>query len=314
MKYQESIQVGSMQLENRFVQPPMATEKSDAGNVSDAICDYYKERSGSIALIITEHAYITKQGQASKGQMRVDEQADLDGLKKLVDTVHAQGTTKICAQINHAGMKAKEEVTGMPVIDINTLNQEEMDGIKEAFVKAALLVKEAGFDAVEVHGAHGYLLNQFYSPLKNHRTDAYTGSTLEGRTKFACEVLRAVRQAVGENYPILYRFGAADYEEGGATEEEAGMAAEAFVKAGADCLDISGGINGFIIRGFDEPGWFSRVGKKIKEHVSVPVLVTGGITTREQAEEILEGERADLIGVGRPILTNPDWAKEALSK
>ncbi len=308
----EKIKVNELELDNRIVQPPMATEKSDNGQVSESLCEYYKERSGHTGLIITEHSYIMKNGKASKNQLSVGKDANVEELKKLVDAIHSQPNTKVFAQINHAGCKTKEEVTGQELIDINKLTKEELNEIKEAFVASALLVKQAGYDGVEIHGAHGYLNCQMYSPLINHRTDEYTGSTMDGRTRFQCEVIRAVRKAVGKDYPIAYRFGACDYQEGGSREEEAGIAAKKFVEAGVDMLDVSGGMNGYMIPGNTTPGWYSNVGKIVREAVDVPVMITGGISTKEEAEKVLEEKCCDLVGVGRAILKDPNWSKNVL--
>ena len=308
----DPIQINQLVLSNRIVQPPMATEKSTNGQVSDSLCEYYKQRSGYTGLIITEHAYIMKNGKASRNQLSVGKDANVEELKKLVDAIHSQPNTKVFAQINHAGYKTKQEVTGEPVLDINNLTKEELNEIKDAFVASALLVKQAGYDGVEIHGAHGYFNCQMYSPLINHRSDEYTGNTMEGRTKFQCEVISAVRKAVGEEYPIAYRFGACDYQEGGSTEEEAGIAAKLFEEASVDLLDVSGGMNGYMIPGNTTSGWYSHVGKIIKDSVTIPVLITGGITTKEEAEKVLEEKVCDLVGVGRAILRDADWSKNVL--
>ena len=310
---ENKIIVNHMELANRLVMPPMATEKSNHGAISDAQIDYYTARAGYVGLIILEHAYINQRGMASINQVNFSETADMEALKRLTDAVHAKGTTKICAQINHAGSKTKREISGYMPLNVNSVQKDRIEKIKQAFADAAVRAKEAGFDAVEVHGAHGYLLDQFYSPLTNFREDAY-GGTLEKRCQFAVEVLQAVRKAVGPDFPMLFRFGAVDYQAGGSQKEDAGKAAKLFEAAGADLIDISGGMNGFMIRGNTTPGWFQDVSELIRQNVSVPVLVTGGIQTREQAEDILVNGKADLIGIGRPVLREPDYAKKILSE
>lgn len=308
----EPIKINSLTLKNRLVQPPMATEQSDDGRASAAFCDFYAARAGAIGLIIAEHAYVLKEGKASKGQLSVGPDADMDGLKRVAEAVHKKGVTRVFAQINHAGQAAKAEVTGMPVIDIDDLTADDFQRLRDGFVQAALRVQAAGFDGVEIHGAHGYLNSQLYSPLKNHRRDEYGCESIENRTRLACEILAATRAAVGADYPIAYRFGACDYQEGGATEAEAPVAAKLFEAAGCDLLDISGGINGFVIRGVTEPGWFGSVSRAIRTAVRIPVLLTGGVVTGEQAEKLLNEGKADLIGVGRAILRDADWALEQL--
>ena len=185
--------------------------------------------------------------------------------------------------------------------------------VTDGFAKAAVRAREAGFDGVEIHSAHGYLLNQFYSPLTNQRTDGYCGCSMEGRTRLHCEVLRAVRAAVGSGYPVAIRFGACDFAEGGSTIGEIPEAAKAFEAAGADLIDISGGLSGFMRPGRTEPGYFSDMSIAAKNAVSVPVILTGGVTAGDQLEALLREGAADMIGVGRAMLSDPDWSLKALA-
>ncbi len=302
MKLIDKVQIGTLTLKNRLVMPPMATRKSEAGRVTDELVNYYKERAGKIGLIIMEYSYVSPEGQTGKGQVSIACDEDIQGLKKITDAVHAQGTTAIFAQINHGGIAAGYEVK----------DQEDIHRIIHAFADAALRAKAAGFDGVEIHAAHGYLLNQFYSPLTNHRNDVYSGLTLEGRTRLTKEVIAEVRKAVGEDYPVSVRFGACDYQvgacdyqEGGSTVDDIPTAAKIYEEAGADMISITGGMNGYIIKGNTAPGWFSELSAAAKHAVSIPVLLTGGIRTRSQADRFLQDGAADLIGIGRPFLQNP---------
>ena len=161
---------------------------------------------------------------------------------------------------------------------------------------------------MEIHSAHGYLLNQFYSPLANHRTDAYGSQSVENRTRFHREVLHAVRQAAGEDFPVAVRLGGCDYQEGGSTLEDSTAACRILAESGADLLHLTGGMNGFVRPGHQEPGYFQDMSRAAKQAVEIPVLLTGGVTTPAQAEELLEEGCADLIGVGRAIYRNPHWA------
>lgn len=301
------IRIGSLELANRLVLPPMATEKTEAGVASKALCDYYRERSGKIGLIITEHAYVLKEGKASTRQLSLGPDADLESLRRLVDAIHAKETTKVIAQISHAGQYTTEEIIGQAPITVDGLSVEEIAHIQQAFVDAALRAKQVGYDGVEIHCAHGFLLNQFYSPLTNHRTDAYSGATLEGRTRFQCEIIRMVREAVGAAYPVIFRFGAYDHIEGGSTLAEIGEAAKIFVAAGLDMIDVSGGLVGFCLKNNTEAGYFSAESERVKQAVTVPVLLTGGIHSREEAEMLLEAGQCDMIGIGRPILNDAKW-------
>lgn len=319
----DKIIVNHLELRNRLVMPPMATGKADHGAPDDALVSYYAARARGTAMIIVEHEYVAPEGMAHNGQLSMAEDALIPDYRKLTDAVHRQGAV-IAAQINHAGGKAQD--TGLPAlspsgiamgdskVEQKAMTAEDIRRVKDCFVEAALRAKEAGFDAVEIHSAHGYLLNQFYSPVTNHRTDEYNGQTLEGRTRLHAEVLRAVRKAVGEDYPVFIRFGACDYMEGGSRIEEIPAAARIFEEAGADLLDITGGLSGFILPGRTEPGYFAELSIPAKKSVQIPVLVTGGVTAGADAERLLEEGTADLIGVGRALLQDEDWSVKALEE
>ena len=179
------------------------------------------------------------------------------------------------------------------------------------FAAAAVRAKAAGYDGVEIHSAHGYFLNQFYSPLTNHRTDTYGGSP-ENRIRLHLEVIAAVRQAVGPDYPIALRLGGCDYMDGGSTVADAVAACKAFTEAGVDLLDLSGGMCSYTVPGRACPGWFRDQSEAVKAAVSVPVILTGGITPAQEAENLLREGAADLIGVGRAILRDHRWAEKEL--
>lgn len=316
---------GRLTLNNRLVMPPMATSKSEKdGKVSNEILDYYDEKSqgGYISLFIIEHSFITQQGKASEGQLSVADDSVVEDLKKLAKIIHNNGS-KVVMQINHAGSAANKTTTGYepvgPYAIANPrkdnipkeLTKEEIKDIIVEFKDAALRVKKAGFDGVEIHSAHGYLLNQFFSPLTNKRTDEYGGDVLD-RIKIHLEVIKAVRDAVGDEFPILLRLGASDYIDGGSTIEDSKIAALEFEKAGVDILDISGGFCGYIAPDSTEQGYFSSLTRAIKEVVSIPVILTGGITEVNAAEKLLATGKADLIGVGRSIFKDSKWAESAI--
>jgi NADPH2 dehydrogenase len=321
------LKIENLELTNRLVMPPMATAKSQGdGKVSQDILDYYKEKSegGYISLIIIEHSFINQQGKASNGQLSISQDSDIEGLKKLAKVIQDNGS-KAVMQINHAGGAASREVTGKNLVGPSAvenprfkekeipqeLSKEEIKEIITAFGEAARRVKEAGFDAVEIHSAHGYLLNQFFSPLSNKRTDEY-GGDVNGRIRIHLEVIKAVKEAVGEDFPVLLRLGAADYIEGGTVVEDSIIAAKKFEKAGVHILDISGGFLGYVMPNATEQGYFWPLTEAIKKAVSIPVILTGGITEAHAAEKLLVEEKADLIGVGRAIFKDSKWAKNAL--
>ena len=226
----EPIAIHDLILKNRLVMPPMATAKADeTGCVTDAVCAYYQERArySKIGLIITEHSYVSQQGKAHPGQTSLAEEETIPGWRRLTDCVHQEGV-RIFAQLSHAGTAASSQVTGQaPVCPSAICHPKQQKEIPVemtvrqiqktawAFGEAARRAREAGFDGVEIHSAHGYLLNQFYSPLANHRSDDYGPQSVENRTRFHREVLQAVRRAAGEDFPVAVRLGGCDYQEGG---------------------------------------------------------------------------------------------------
>lgn len=322
----KTLEEGKLTLKNRLVMPPMATAKADIdGRINNDVLDYYEEKSkgGFISLIIIEHSFISQLGKASDRQLSIAEDDKVNDLKKLADIIHKNGSIAVM-QINHAGSSAEKSVTGSepigpsPVLNPpdgkvvpKEIDRNEIKTIVKEFKDAALRVKNAGFDGVEIHSAHGYLLSQFISPLTNKRADEYGGDVF-GRIKIHLEIIKEIRLAVGDSFPILVRLGASDYMEGGLTIEEGKLAAHEFEKAGVDILDISGGLCRAFIPGVSEEGYFSSLSKAIKDIVKIPVIVTGGITKVETAENILSQGKADLIGVARAIYRDSDWAKNAM--
>jgi NADPH2 dehydrogenase len=321
----DSLQAGPLSLKNRLVMPPMATARADVdGKVGDALVDYYAEKSagGHFSLIIVEHSFIHPGGKASDNQLSVARDSDLPGLRRLSAAIHKNGS-KAVMQINHAGSATSLETTGslplgpspLPNPRKGGVPQElakaEIAGIVDSFREAARRVKEAGFDGVEIHSAHGYLLNQFFSPLTNNRCDEY-GGDLQGRIRMHLEVIEAVRGEVGAEFPLLLRLGACDYLEGGTSICDSQAAAREFEKAGVHILDISGGFCGYLFPGHDEQGYFAPLSAAVKEVVSIPVILTGGITEAAAAEELLARQKADLIGVGRAVLRDSQWAAKAM--
>ncbi len=323
---QEKITIGNVTLDTRIIMPPIATYKcTEDGKVTDPMLDYYGARAKNpyVSLITTEHCYIHPQGKAKAKQMSIADDSDIPGLSRLVDAIH-QGGAKVIAQLNHAGSAAPSAVTGMQVVGPSPvvlpsspvmgddlapaeLTTAQIADIVGWFADAALRAKKAGYDGVEIHSAHAYLLNQFYSPLTNQRTDAYGGS-LEKRLQVHREVIAAVRKAVGDDYLISVRLGGCDYAEGGSTISDSVYASKVFEAAGADMLSISGGMCRYTIPGHNEPGYFKEMTLAIRTAVNKPVLLTGGVKTPEDAERLLAEGAADLIGVGRELMKDPEWA------
>lgn len=324
----KQLQINKLTLKNRLIMPPMATSKSEEdGKVSQEVLDYYNEKSqgGHLALIIIEHSFIAQEGKASRNQLSIAEDSVVDKLKELSNILHRNGSIAVM-QINHAGSAAKSEITGRRVTAPSAIQNplhkgeipeeithEEINNIVKSFGEAARRVKEAGFDGVEIHSAHGYILNQFFSPLTNKRTDEY-GGDVYNRIRIHLDVINAVREAVGEDFTILLRLGASDYLEGGSNIEDSKIAAVEFEKAGVDILDISGGFCGYARPRVKDQGYFSPLTEEIKKEVSIPVILTGGITEIEAVEKLLAENKADLIGVGRAIYKDSKWAQRAIEE
>jgi len=328
MLLKKPITIKSLEIPNRLVLPPMHTGKCPDGKVTPELCDYYVQRAagGAIGLVITEFSYVSQQGRATPVQLSLADDSDIEGHKMLVDAIHAAGS-KVFSQINHAGAAAQREVTGCEVVAPSAalsprakegtplpreLTVEEIHQIEDDYVAAAVRSKAAGYDGVEIHGAHGYLYCQFFSPLMNRRHDEYGCDSIENRSRIFVETIQKIRAAVGEDYPIAVRLGGCDYMDGGSTIADCAEGARLMVEAGCDYMDISGGICGTMNPYDKNPGYFWESSRAVKEAVDVPVLLTGGVTAVEQAEELLAAGKADMIGVGRALFKDADWAKNAM--
>ncbi|MBQ1778051.1 MAG: tRNA-dihydrouridine synthase, partial [Acidaminococcaceae bacterium] len=192
------------------------------------------------------------------------------------------------------------------------LTVNEIHALEQAYFKAAKRAMAAGYDGINLHSAHAYLLDQFFSPITNKRTDEYNGYTLEGRTRIHMELIKGLREVIGEKALFALRLGGCDYTAGGTTIEDAVWACKRFEEAGVDLLDISGGTCCFVRKGHTYPGYFGDISEAVKKEVHIPVLLTGGVKTVEDAERLLQEGKADMIGVGRVITAKPDWGKELL--
>lgn len=322
------LKIRKLELKNRLVMPPMATSRAGLhGEITSPLLQYYDEKTsdGYFGMVITEHSFISADGKASLHQISSADNSMVSGLHQLSDVIHNNGCPVIL-QLNHGGSGTKEAVIGsQPIAPSAVINPSKSDSelpselkyddiqrIISDFASAALRGKQAGFDGVELHSCHGYLLNQFLSPLTNKRNDNY-GGYMKGRILIHLEVLRAVRQAVGSHFPILFRLGATDNMDGGITLDDCITAAKELEKEGADMLDISGGMCRYTVPDAEKEGYFIKQAKAVKKAVSIPVMVTGGIRTLEQAEFLLKNNVSDLIGIGRPIFKDSNWMKHALN-
>ena len=319
----DSIMIKGLMLKNRLVMAPMATHMAtEDGEVTDRHIQYYMARAkGGIGLIIVEHTYVSEDGKMSRDQLGIYHDKLIAGLKRLSEAIHTHGA-KAILQITHGGSRTKGEITGrqpagpwsIPVpgdADIpRPLNVAEIREIEKAFGEAANRAIAAGFDGVELHCAHGFLVCQFLSPLVNRRNDAYGGSP-EGRLRLPLEMIAEVRSQIGEDVPLFYRFGADNMVEGGLTREEARVIAPRLEKAGVDVIDISGGLGGTGRNYSTEEGYFIPLAQTIKETVRVPVIGVGNITEAYYADRVIREGRVDLVALGRKLLSTPDFAEQA---
>lgn len=317
-------------LRNRIVMPPMFSGfATPRGEVSDRIIEYHRERAAAgTALVIVEHTYVHPWGRISNTQMGVHDDDMIPGLARLATAIRREGAVG-CLQLAHAGSSTTAGLIGRAPIGPSSLRHpfeadadpaeaataSEIEQIVKAFGDAAARAREAGFDAVEIHSAHGYLLSQFLSPLTNQRGDQYGGSDAN-RRRLHLEVLVEVRSRVGPNFPVFLRLGVHDEAAGGLQLNEAVQAAIHLVDRGVDLVDVSGGLQGsrppvVVARG---PGWFVPYAEAVKAAVRVPVLVTGGFTDPAHADRVVREGRADLIGIGRAMLNDPGWARAAIER
>jgi 2,4-dienoyl-CoA reductase-like NADH-dependent reductase (Old Yellow Enzyme family)/thioredoxin reductase len=322
------IKIKSMDLVNRVVMPPMGTNLGNPdGTVSEANLAYLKRRArGGAGLIITEIASIHPSGSAIPNELGAYDDQFIPGLKKIVDAVHAAGC-KVALQLHHAGreslylLREKKAIAPSPIRSLvfgltpREITREEIQEIIAAFGAAARRGMEAGFDAVEIHGAHGYLITQFLSALSNKRDDEYGGS-FSNRSRFMIEVLQEVRKTVGEDFPISLRLSVEECIRDGYTFEDIQLILPNLVKAGADILHASlgthGSPGGITSAPFEyQPGFNVWRAKKLKEIVDLPVIAVGRFTDPSLANEVIARGEADLVAFGRQYLADPDFLIKA---
>lgn len=312
-----------LDLKNRVVMPPMcqySVENKDGIATDWHYLHYVSRAVGGTGFIIIEMTDVEPDGRISDFDLGLWSDDQIPALKRIVDACHRYGA-KVGIQIAHAGRKAEDaEVPVAPsaiAFDENykqprALTTAEVKDVVEKFRSAAARAVKAGFDAIEIHGAHGYLIHQFHSPLTNKRDDEY-GQDL---TLFGREVIQAAKGEMPEDMPLIMRISAKEYVEGGYGIEESIAFAKAYQKAGVDMFDVSSGGEG-PIAAFGRPGTHAGyqvpLARDIKQALDVPVIAVGRLDDAMLANAVIGNEDADLVAVGRGLLRNPHWALEAAS-
>ena len=321
----EPFVAAGMRLPNRIVLPPMVTWKAGLdGTVTPDILGHYRASVGA-GLVVVEASAVSPEGRLAQRQIGIFEDRHVEGLAAIAAIIHASGAAA-SIQIHHAGRSTTTENTfGMPLVAPSAvpaaggevphaLDEAGIERIIGCFAAAARRAREAGFEAVEVHAAHGYLASQFLSPLANRRTDGW-GGTLEGRARFLREILRRIRAQEGSRLVAYCRLGAADGTPPGLTLAEGIQVARWLEADGVPLLHVSTGIGD--VRGIAPEGgpWSDRllVGAAVKKAVGIPVIGVGGIGQPGQAEAALSEGLVDLVAVGRAVLADPAWVRKTLA-
>ena len=318
--------INGMSLANRFVRSAtwegLATED---GSATAALTDKMVELAkGGVGLIITSYAYVRRDGQSSPRQIAVYDDRFVPGLTRMVKDVHAAGG-RIALQLVHGGAFSSPELTAMQMIGpsetekdgkvvCRAMDQKDITETVAAFTAAAVRAKKAGFDAVQIHAAHGFLISQFLSSALNKRTDEY-GGILENRSRLLLEVVRGVRQAVGRDYPILIKLNSEDFLEAGLTRAEALEVAVMLQQASADAIEYSGGTVASAgkhqpprpgaLKSADDEVYYLDAARAYKQKMTIPLMLVGGIRSYVVADGLVSGGTTDYVSLSRPLICEP---------
>jgi len=326
----EQTSIGSMSLANRFVRSATWEGMADKeGSVTHKLTEMMIELArGEVGLIISGYTFVSHEGQSSPGQLAVYDDRFLPGLRDMALAVHSAGG-KMALQLVHGGCNANSELTGLELIGPSVVEKDgqvtcrqagrkDIAAIISAFARAAGRAKQAGFDAVQIHAAHGFLLNQFLSPAFNKRKDEY-GGELENRARLVLEVVKSVRETVGSEYPVLIKLNSEDFLEGGMTREEAIRVAGLLEKASVDAIELSGGTVASPeklipprpgrLKTPEQEAYYLEAARLYKQKVSIPLMLVGGIRSYDIAEGLVRNGTADYISMSRPLICEPSIVK-----
>lgn len=319
-----TIKIGNIELKNRYLVPAMGSSLNEPdGQVSDRTIDYYVARAkGGFGLIITEFTNVDLVGMAFPGQLTLSDDSFIAGNKKLTDEIHAHGG-KVFSQLHHAGRLSYSMFTGVQPVAPSPipspanpetpreLSTEEVYDLINKFAEAAFRAKQAGYDGVELHGAHQYLIAQFMSPYSNKRLDEF-GGHFQNRMRFATSIIKSIKEKCGEDFPVVVRISAEESESDSWGLREARAAAKALEAAGADAISVSiGGAHGTSPKTLAPqaipPGFNATNSAFIKEGLNIPVIVAGRIVDPYIAEDIVSSGSADIVALGRTSLADPEF-------
>lgn len=319
----DKLRVKSFTFDNRYVCAPFdIAAATDNGLVGEELLSIYKERRGP-SLIVVEQAAIAPEGQYRERLIFVDRDECIEGRSNLAKVIHSNNQNAVL-QINHAGSAADTVLTGREAIAPSAvvhpalsrsmpkaMTIKDIQKLKEDFVQASIRAMKAGFDGVEIHNCHGFLLTQFLSPLTNLRTDEYGGS-LVNRSRFLMEIVAAVRKVIGDEALLLVRLGLDDLLPGGLTLEEGCQVAKMVEEAGIDILDISTGL----VPPLTLPGlaMLRSLLRTAKKHVSIPIIGAGELEDIDIAADMVEKGEVDFVALGRPIMKQPNFVEEIIKK
>lgn len=320
------IKLGTMTLKNRLVMAPMSGHMSPAtGHCTEREVDFYRTRAaGGVGLVIVGAAYVRQDGGFGHGQLGIYSDEMIPGLSSLASAIKAGGA-KASIQIHHAGRETGSELTGLPCVAPSAipwppdaevpveLTQDDIHDLVERFGKAACRAVKAGFDAIEIHSAHGYLIAEFLSRHANRRQDKYGGS-FDNRCRFVREVYESARTEVGPSVPITVRVSGDEFIALGITLEETVEYVKVLESLGFDGISVSSGCSPFYrtVPGMVYPaGLNAFMSARIKDAVKIPVMVAGRVNNPQLAEDILRQGKADMICLGRPLISDPEYPRKA---
>jgi NADPH2 dehydrogenase len=317
----KSIKVGSFTLSNRIIVPPIARQlATDDGTVTEAvIADYSLHANSGASMVIVEASYVHKTGQIVPNELSIEDDSKIEGLAKLASTIKSYGILTIIQLVHagrmccNAGFIAPSAVPFENRTTPRAMNIGDIEHVIDWYRLAVSRAMKAGFDGVEIHCAHGYLLSEFLSPVCNKRTDSYGGS-LQNRARLLFQITSNTRKAIGNDKILSVRFGAADCYAGGLKLSESVVVARELERIGVNLLNVSIGCTPSALGGSRtrKPMGFVPIAREIKKNVSIPVSVAGKITTADQIERIISTGAADMVSICRSLLADPKFPSKIL--